>query len=537
METISQRIMDFGFTQDEANYYVFLSLMGPTPIRTLVRRFDSNRVKVYRTLKKLEERGFVERTIGRPVRYVAAPLEDSLQKSIENIQTRLTGLEEARKEILDQWSKLSEGLEPELEEPRFRIHQGRQQIYEQLLQMCGKAEREISLVTTEKDLHRLALFGLDDALRSRVGDGVKINIMTQVESIEFEEIGKYYQFTASRHVPLTAPARFVVIDDSEALVTVSMEDSMSMTTQNDTGLWTNSVSFISIMKVFYNALWSLASETPSVIKAMKTGKALQEMKTLRTREEFQETLIEMVVKCSSSLDIVMRDLSDPPALLDEVSSALQRNVNCRILTVLNIDNMDKFREISAQAKIKHFTSTSTMNLLVTDGTEALMNIPSWQARNQSLWSDMTAYVETGLHMFEDHWESGEPVNDAISRLGLQRDAMDVLQKTGSILSESDWSVESPGILAGNSGVNHMFNLVAKHPENPERLAFDLIDEENPSGNVAMTGTKKVDLTKVKVIMIFSRPVGKEVEDLAKLFGIQLVGEADLEEFLQGISNQ
>jgi sugar-specific transcriptional regulator TrmB len=536
VEGISERVMGFGFTQDEAKYLMFLSIMGPTPIRSIVRRFGGNRVKVYRTLKKLEEQGFVERTMGRPVKYIATPLDESLQKAIDEIKTRLTDLESAKREILDEWGRLSEGLEEQPEEPRFRIHQGRQQIYDQLLQMCERAKREVFLVTTENDLHRLALFGLDDTLKSMADNGIKINILTQVESIEFDEIGQYYEFTATRHVPLPSPVRFVVIDDSEALVTVSMDDAMRMNTQDDTGLWTNATSFISVMNVFYDALWSLASDVSSVIQAMKTGKALQEMKTLRSQEEFHETLVEMIRRSQSSMDILIKDF-DPPVLFDETVSALKRDVECRILTQLNIDNMNKFNEISDQARIRHFMFPSTMSLLVVDETEVLMNIPSWQARDQSLWSDMTAYIETMLHMFDDYWERGEAANDVISRLSSQQSYQTLLQSIQNTLVENDWRVESPGVIQGKSGQKHTFNLVAHPPEKPDlKQAIDCMDEENPLGQITMTGAKKFDLTNVQIALISDAPVGADGKNLVELYGIKLVDAAGVAGLLREVLN-
>jgi sugar-specific transcriptional regulator TrmB len=269
MEGITKKLTNFGFTQDEARFYLFLSIMGPSPIRALVRRFDINRIKVYRTLKRLEERGLVERVMSRPVQYNAKSIEDSLQTELDAHQREHADLEKSRNEILEDWDKLALTIEDQPVEPRFRIHQGRQQIYNQIEQMCDKGVHDITIVTTERDLHRLALYGFDEKLRSLAKNNIQIRILTQVESVGFEEIADYFNFSAIRHVSLPSAVRFLVVDELESLMTVNMDDSMSMTTQRDTGLWTNSASFISVMTIFYDALWTLASETRSVIETMK----------------------------------------------------------------------------------------------------------------------------------------------------------------------------------------------------------------------------------------------------------------------------
>ena len=538
VDFINKKITSFGFTEEEAQYYVFISLMGPTPIRTLVRRFDTHRVRVYRTLKKLEDGGFIERILGRPVKYVAVPIDKSLQNSIDDVKKKLSTLETTRNEILTEWEKISKGVEPPTEEPRFRIHQGRQQIYDQLIQMCERAENEISLVTTENDLHRLALFGFDDILKPLVNGGIQVNIMTEVKSIEFEEINEYYQFTSTRHVPLPSPVRFIVVDDSEALLTVSMDDEMRMSTQNDTGLWTNSESFISVLSIFYDALWRLASEVPDVVKAMKTGKTLQEIRTLRTRQEFHKTLLEMVNRSDSTLDIYLKNLHEIPEIYPMISAALQRNVKCRILTQVNLENIDKLKDWSDIAEIRHLDAESTMNLAVIDDMETILNLPSWESRNQSIWSDLTAYVDTMKHSFAEHWVQGEPVNDVISRIRSEQSNLEFLQAVRNSFAEHGWIVDSPGTIKGNSGKNHTFNLVTYNPKNPEKkYAVDLLEDDAPLGQIIRMQPKKIDLTNTQIVVISKKPLEGEVESLAKLYMIQIIGESDLDTFLSGLFEQ
>ena len=40
LNRLSEKLIDFGFTKEEAEVYVFLSSMGPSPARVISRRFD-----------------------------------------------------------------------------------------------------------------------------------------------------------------------------------------------------------------------------------------------------------------------------------------------------------------------------------------------------------------------------------------------------------------------------------------------------------------------------------------------------------------
>ncbi len=85
---LHERLTVFGLTKTEAEFYVFLTSMGPTPARVIARRFDINRVKAYRALKELEDKGLVNRIMERPVRFMAQPIESVLQEKIEKNKGR-----------------------------------------------------------------------------------------------------------------------------------------------------------------------------------------------------------------------------------------------------------------------------------------------------------------------------------------------------------------------------------------------------------------------------------------------------------------
>ena len=132
---LSEKLINYGFTEEEAEVYIFLSSMGPSPARVVSRRFDINRMRAYRTLKSLEDKGLVDRIIGRPMRFIAKPLQESLSRYIEGFREKIIELEAREKEILDDWTNISDATSEQTEEPRFRIFQGRQQIYTHLIQL------------------------------------------------------------------------------------------------------------------------------------------------------------------------------------------------------------------------------------------------------------------------------------------------------------------------------------------------------------------------------------------------------------------
>ena len=536
LERLSEKLIDFGFTKEEAEVYVFLSSMGPTPARIVARRFDINRMRAYRTLKALEEKGLVERIIGRPVRFVATPLEESLKRYIEGIKGRLSDLETREKEIIDDWVKLSEGAAERLEEPRFRFYQGRQPIYDLLIQMCERSEGEICIVTTRGDLHRLALMGFDERLRALNQEGRRIRILTQIEGPNFEEVDYFIDFAEVRHVPLPTPVRFVTIDDRETLTTTSMDDTMSMTTHDDTGLWTNAQSYTSAMKVFFDALWRLASVAHARIEALRSGTIPQEIRVIRAQNDYVETFRMMLKTCESSLQLMVGNVDDLPIPIEDILSNLNNEADIKILTQLDLDNLQKLSEVIETADVMHSLSPFDLHLLLVDDKEALMNVPSTSAMDRAVWSNMGAYIETMNNVFMDYWNRGEPAGDIITRLKAQRDYLEKSNAIKSSLELSGWHVESPGSLAGSSGVEHSFNLVATNQNRPEiTMAIDILLEEPAFNHIIRLGAKSIDLKPRVLLLASMKPFQEQEKNLAKLYSIELVFDEKTEDMAEKVS--
>jgi sugar-specific transcriptional regulator TrmB len=535
LDSLSEKLIDFGFTKEEAEVYVFLSSMGSSPARVVSRRFDVNRMRAYRVLKSLEDKGLVERIIGRPMRFVANPLQESLSKYIEGVRERLTELEIREEQIIDDWTRISDTNIDQAEESRFRIFEGRQQIYELLVQMCERASGEICIVTTKSDLYRLALMGIDDRLRSVSSEGIRVRVLTQVEGPDFAEMDYFSDFTEIRHVPLPAPVRFVTIDERETLTTTSMEDTMSLTTQDDAGLWTNAPSYNSAMKIFFDALWRLATKASVIIEALQTGIIPQEIRVIRTDQDFEVTFHDMIRKSGASVHMMASKIVDLPFTIEEIRGSLEEGTDVKIMTHLDLDSLEEIGVFFEKAEVKHSLSPFDLQLLIVDEKEALMNIPSLQSMDRAVWSNLGPYVNTLMRVFEDYWARGELADDIISRLGSQREYLENLNEITSTMELRGWNVESPGVLEGHSGVEHTFNLVASNSDQPERvLAIDVLLEETAFNHIIRLGARNIDLKPRTLILVSRKSFGTQEKELAQLYGIELVHDANVETLAQEI---
>jgi len=242
--------------------------MGPSTAGVLSKNLGINRMKVYRRLQNLEKKGILEKTFSRPVKYVALSLDDILERFVSEEKSRLDSYERITEEIKSDWEKIKKDIEVRGSEPRFRILQGRKQVFDQINTLCERAESEIFIVTTQNDLFRLSYFEVIDVLERRSQEEVEINILTQIQHLD-PEITEYLGVAEVRHTTLPSVMRFVIADEREAITTFAMDDTMSMTTKDDIGLWIEAPDYVKATSTSLKALWRDSIDADEMISALE----------------------------------------------------------------------------------------------------------------------------------------------------------------------------------------------------------------------------------------------------------------------------
>ncbi len=356
-EKVVTELLGFGLAKDEAEAYFLLLRAGPSPARIVARRLRVNRMRAYRTLQSLQEKGLVEVTAERPVKFVAVSLTEALDRRIEDARTRVSGLEKSKNEIMELWTKLH-SVEVMVEAPKFRILQGREQTNDLLYQMCERAEAEVRFITTSNGLIRLSYAGVDDKLEDLHREGVKMSILTQIGEPVPKALENYLSFADVRHIILPAVMRSVIVDESEVLTTFAMDDSMSMTTQEDTGLWTNASNYVKAMKSYFDALWKDGVPAQEVLQRFTVQQMYAEsLEIAKKALEVAGWVIEVPGKVvgesgvDHSFSLVARRPDQPvnPLVLD----LLVEGVALPFLLTLNVKSMDVKHSVYLLATYRH----------------------------------------------------------------------------------------------------------------------------------------------------------------------------------------
>jgi sugar-specific transcriptional regulator TrmB len=176
-------------------------------------------------------------------------------------------------EVLDAYNHLQK-VEMPVDKPRYRIVQGRQQVYDLLLNMSERPKNQVRLLTTANDLVRLGFSELDVRFQALRKNGLSVRLITQVDPSNLQSIKEYLGFTEMRHTLLSANSRLFIVDDAEAMTTFTMDDSMSMTTQDDVGVWTNASNYVKTMTTFFDQVWEGSISAGEVMSSYVSHKIL-----------------------------------------------------------------------------------------------------------------------------------------------------------------------------------------------------------------------------------------------------------------------
>jgi len=92
-----------GFTETDAQVYVYLTIVGPRQARSIAEAMKIYRQKLYRSLRKLQQKGMVNSSHDRPAQFSAVSFDKILDLLIKTHLKEAQRIEQEKEEILNQW--------------------------------------------------------------------------------------------------------------------------------------------------------------------------------------------------------------------------------------------------------------------------------------------------------------------------------------------------------------------------------------------------------------------------------------------------
>lgn len=257
-ELLSKLRRYFDLNLYEVKLWVSLLSRGVSTAGELSDIADVPRSRSYDVLESLEKKGFVIMKIGKPIKYIAIPPNEVVDRVKKNMHTnaqekikRLDGVKGSP--LLSELETLhTQGINLVDPTDLSGCLRGRHNLYNHLDLLIKDAKKSVNIVTTEKGFMR-KVEGLKPTLQKATKKGVKIKIAAPITK-ENKEIADSLKGIAEVRHNSKINSRFVTVD-SDHLVFMMLDDK-DVHPSYDLGVWVKSPYFASAMDSMFTHVWN-----------------------------------------------------------------------------------------------------------------------------------------------------------------------------------------------------------------------------------------------------------------------------------------
>ena len=100
LKRIIKVLASLSLSQTDAQVYIYLATNGPNKARAIVDYLNVNRGQVYKSLKRLQNKGVAIASDERPIEFSAVPFEDVLDILMKIKKEQAKVLQAIKKELL-----------------------------------------------------------------------------------------------------------------------------------------------------------------------------------------------------------------------------------------------------------------------------------------------------------------------------------------------------------------------------------------------------------------------------------------------------
>ena len=259
-ELLSKLRRYFDLNLYEVKLWAALLSRGVSTAGELSDIADVPRSRSYDVLESLEKRGFVVMKLGKPIKYIAIPpteVVDRVKKSMNvEAQEKVKRLESVRgSPLLTELESLhTNGIA--LVDPAdvSGCVRGRTNVYNHLELLMKEAKNSVNIMTTEKGFLRKAE-GLMSAMEKASKRGVKIRISAPIVGKDTKKMVDSMKGIAEIKHNSKVNSRFVTVDGKD-VVFMTLDDE-TVHPSYDLGIWVRTNYFGNSMDQMFNQVWNM----------------------------------------------------------------------------------------------------------------------------------------------------------------------------------------------------------------------------------------------------------------------------------------
>jgi sugar-specific transcriptional regulator TrmB len=420
--TVEAILQDFGLTEKETQIYIFLAKHGIQRGGEIAKGTRTAKAVVYRILKILQRKGFVESTLESPIRYVAVPFETILDSNIKAKHEEACQIENAKKDLLTDWSKISKG-EPESLIEKFVIIEGNQKIYNKIYQMIKQTKQQLSIIAAVSGIMRSDRYGItNEIINHPLKDKIKFRLLTDITNADIKAIRLLKKKLKSgadlrgRNTELGAKPfpRMIIRDREEILFFITPNTSMMNSKNEDICLCTNCKSMIQAFSGVFEDLWLNSTDIEDRITEIETGKPTQKTYIIKAKEAYNKYY--QTIRSAEDEIIITTSAKGLVALwkgIDLVREWVKRGVSVKIMAPIMGEDLKAAQHLLKLCEVRH-VPLGYLGTTIVDGKHLFQfkNPPIEQEKLEVMeyfknvfYTNDLEYVEKTKNMLNSIWKN------------------------------------------------------------------------------------------------------------------------------------
>ena len=250
IEELNKLLLKYGLTPNQAKVYLYLSKIGLKTASEISKALKIPRTETYHLLSTLQQKGIIFSVFGKPTKFNAIGMEESISILVNNEKNRIKELETEKNSIINLWNSVPKysTAEDKNDENKFQTLQGRNSILVKLEQMIKESTENILVLGTENDFKKFYHTEFTELLQRTKSD---LRILTDYSN----KINYLFEDVPSKKIKKLEDKNrenfcFIIKDDNEVIFFMNNTQMKDMI-----AVWTDSQAFVTTLKSLFGLIW------------------------------------------------------------------------------------------------------------------------------------------------------------------------------------------------------------------------------------------------------------------------------------------
>lgn len=360
-ETIKTVLKNAGLTEKEAVIYILIAKHEPLNGAEIAKLTRKDKAQIFRILKKLQAKSFIEATLEFPTRYTVTSFENILETVVNSKRKEINFIEKTREALVEQLRKKNQ-TEPSLE--KFVVIKGTKRIHAKISKIVKATKHHLSIATTVASLMRADRFNVFDvAFNNPSISQIQYRFLVELSKEKLNSIKAFIERTPKTGFSFKATnsdlsvslfPRMITRDNEEILFFTSMPR-IENSRKDEVCLWTNCKSLVQAFTAVFEDLWRNAIDLQAKISEIETGKPAPRTCVISDADEAKKKYEEVMERAKEEIVFMTssKNLSEYLKNQSRIEDWSKKGVSVRIMAPIVGENLEAATQISKICGVKH----------------------------------------------------------------------------------------------------------------------------------------------------------------------------------------